>query len=77
VSVTSPALLARRRAATFIDSRTAGSRYATRVRIAAPQGSAYDGQRGTVVTRPCPDTILVRFDSGIVLPFALAEVIVL
>lgn len=62
----------------IIDSRTAGSRYATRVRIAAPQGSCYDGLTGTVVSRPCPDTIMVRLDRRAALvPFALGEVIIL
>ena len=45
----------------MIDSRTAGSRYATRVRIASPVGSCYDGRVGTVVEERS-DVVIVRLD---------------
>ena len=42
------------------DAKSYGSRYASRVVVAAPQGSSYDGRRG-VVARVEDDTVFVRF----------------
>lgn len=65
----------------LIDSKTAGSRYASRVRVKAPQGSAYDGQTGTVVTQHRDSrTVMVRLDpryGGLTLPFGRGELCVL
>jgi hypothetical protein len=61
----------------FIESRKAGSRNATRVRIQSPVGSRYDGQVGVVVdVSPVSYTVLVRLGEN-VLPFGLSELVVL
>jgi hypothetical protein len=45
-----------------------------RVRVAAPQGSRYDGRTGTVEqVLPFDSTVLVRLGAGLVLPFANGE----
>lgn len=48
----------------MITSRTAGSRAATRVRIAAPQGSFLNRQRGIVVEERPGGWLLVRITTG-------------
>lgn len=63
--------------AIVFDSRTTGSRYATRVRVNAPQGSVYNGNTG-VVERHVPEstTLMVRLDQrfgGLTLPFGRGE----
>lgn len=60
----------------MIDSRTAGSRAATRVRIAAPQGSTFNGDKGVVVAFLANDALLIRLTSrrDLTLPFGRSEV---
>lgn len=67
------------------DSRTCGSRAATRVRVNAPQGSGLNGQTG-IVARQAPagadwgTTLMVRLDQrfgGLELPFGRGELEVL
>jgi hypothetical protein len=61
------------RGQSVVSRRSVGERYATRVRIAAPQGSRYDGERGFVVDI-VRDTLLVQLRPGLVLPFGAGEV---
>lgn len=50
--------------ALLFKSAEVGSRAATRVRVASPQGSAFDGRRGVVVRDvPGSTTIMVRLDN--------------
>lgn len=56
----------------IVSRRRAGERYATRVRINAPQGSRYDGERGIVVDI-LDGTLMVDLGHG-VLPFGAGEV---
>lgn len=64
-------------------TKTVGSRYATKVRVQAPQGSAFDGRTGVVVDDiPESTTLMVRLDpvpgvalSGVTLPFGRGEVV--
>lgn len=64
----------------IFDSRTTGSRYATRVRVTSPQGSVFDGRTG-VVSRKAPSgewgsTVMVRLDApyvGVEMPFGRGE----
>lgn len=68
----------------LFDSRTSGSRIASRVRVASPRGSVFDGRRG-IVSRQSPlgdwgGTVLVRMDKpfvGVELPFDRTELEVL
>lgn len=58
----------------IFESSKVGSRPATRVRIAAPQGSRYDGCVGVVV-RIVGGTLFVRFSRDArPLPFGIGEV---
>ena len=60
----------------MIDSKTAGSRYATRVQIESPAGSVYGGRRGTLVEIR-DGTAFVRLTIrfvNITVPFALSEI---
>jgi hypothetical protein len=58
-------------------AREAGSRIASRVVVAAPQGSCFDGERGTVVRAvPGTTTLIVRLERGVELPFDRSEVVV-
>ncbi len=59
-----------------VTGTTTAGRYASRVRVAAPQGSAFDGLRGVVV-RLIDETAFVRLPSGLTLPFGLGELEVL
>jgi hypothetical protein len=59
------------------EARRCGSRYATRVRIAAPQGSAYNGQTGVVVEVIHPGAIVVRLLNGHAVLFGRSELEVL
>jgi hypothetical protein len=61
------------------DSRSYGSRYASRVRIAAAQGSAYNGRTGVVVrTHEATGNVIVRLDGKeIQLPFGRSDLEVL
>lgn len=59
----------------IVSRRRVGERYATRVRIAAPQGSRYNGQRGVVVDiLETAGTLMVQLGPGLVLPFGFGEV---
>jgi hypothetical protein len=51
-------------------------RYADRVRVAAPQGSIFNGRTGVVV-RVTDDIVYVRFESRLVLPFSPGELAVI
>lgn len=67
-----------RRSPELRGTRDSGA-HASRVMIAAPQGSSFDGRRGVVV-RQVDDTVFVRMsDRGreLTLPFGLGEVEVL
>ncbi len=61
----------------LVGTRQAG-RYASRVRVATPQGSAFDGHRGVVV-RLEGDTAFVRLTTmrDLTLPFGVGELEVL
>lgn len=51
-------------------------RYASRVRVATPQGSAYDGMRGLVIDRVGPrdvETYIVQLSPRLALPFGRGE----
>lgn len=51
-----------------------GERAASRVRVEAPQGSAYNGRRGIVInTFPEYRTAIVQLRPGLVLPFGYDE----
>jgi hypothetical protein len=68
----------KRRPAAIRGTRTAGS-YASRVEIASPQGSTFDGLRGVVV-HVTSETAFVRLRLGadeVTLPFGTSELTVL
>jgi hypothetical protein len=55
-------------------------RYASRVRVETPQGSAYDGRRGLVIDRVGSvdvPTYIVQLSPTLVLPFGAGEVVVI
>lgn len=62
-------------AAGVFTSANVGERAASRVRVAAPQGSRFDGLTGVVVRAVHESgTVMVRFErDGATLPFALGE----
>ncbi len=61
------------RATDVFESSKVGSRSATRVVVAAPQGSRYDGRHGVIV-RVVSETAFVRLDGDQqALPFGLGE----
>lgn len=64
-------------------TKEVGSRYASRVRVQTPQGSAFDGRTG-IVTRSFPEssTVMVRLDQPagvrgpqVELPFGRGELV--
>lgn len=57
----------------LLESKVHGSHLASKVRVESPQGSWYDGRKGTVV-RVQGDTVFVRFGTNSpALPFGRGE----
>lgn len=61
----------------LVESARVGSRGASKVRVSRTRPSRYSGLVGIVVRVPHDGSVMVRFPSGIVLPFAIGELEVL